>query len=305
MKTLRQQGTCWWEHFWFTPAAARNLAAARIITAATALWVLLSRDLPALSGAPAAFWHFVPWTTRWRYLLFPGHETLERLIQGLAVLALLGVLLGLWPRLCGFVASLLLYHLAPLEPIIWLNTPYLRGLDTPVIALMGLALAPCGDAWSLWPRRRLPHVPSWDYGWPVRLIQVHISLLYFFAAYSKLVDVGWDWSQASNMQAWMLAFNQGFEAKPFLQPGLWLAAQPQLCQLVGILTLLLEFGFLTVLWSVRMRWLLLPAALALHLGILLTMNITVLYLPFFLVFINWDRLCQPGLAANAQPLPRP
>ncbi|MGE3538129.1 MAG: hypothetical protein AB7N91_11930 [Candidatus Tectimicrobiota bacterium] len=294
----------WWEQFWFTPASARNLAAARIVTAATALWVLLSRDLPAISGFPLAFWSRVPWTTQWRYLIFPGQETLERLLQSLAVLALCGVLLGCWPRLCCFVAALLLYHLAPLEPILWLNTPYLRGLDTPLIALMGLSLAPCGDVWAVSWRHRPPRALSWRYGWPVRLIQVHLSAIYFFAAYSKLVDVGLGWATASNMQAWMLAFNQGFEAKPFLQPGLWLAAQPLLCQWVGIASWLLEFGFIAMLWSTRLRWLLLPATLVFHLGILLTMNITVLYLPFLLVFVNWDAFWQAvrnrgASAANA------
>src|SRR5262249_4000381 len=157
------------------------------------------------------------------------------------IVALLGVLLGMWPRVCCFTASLLLYHLASLEPIFWHNAPYIRGLDTPVIALMALSLAPCDDAWSI--RRRGVHrlASPWAYHWPVRLIQVQISYIYFFSAYSKIVDVGFSWAAAENMRAWMLAFNQGFEAKPFLQPGLWLATHPLLCQIVGITTLLLEF----------------------------------------------------------------
>ena len=105
---------------------------------------------------------------------------------------------------------------------------------------------------------------------------------------SKIVDVGFSWASGENMQAWMLAFNQGFEAKPFLQPGLWLASHPLLCQLAGITTLILEFSFIAAVLSRRASLVLIPATLAFHLGILLTMNITVLYLPFFLVFANWE-----------------
>lgn len=297
MSTLWQQATRLLDHFWFTPGTARNLAVARMVTAATALWVLLSRDLPALSGTPEVFWSVVPWTTRWRYLLFPGHTTLEQGLQALALVALSGVLLGIWPRCCAFVASVLLYHLAPLEAIFWTNTPYIRGFDTPVLALMALALAPSGDAWSLAPRTGRPCAPSWAYHWPVRFIQVQISYIYMFSGYSKLIDVGFSWAAAENIQAWMLAFNQGIEGKPLQHFGLWLAAQPWLCRLVGIGTLLFEVGFFMALVSKRCRRAVIVMALLFHLGILVMMNITVLYIPFLLVFIDWG----PARAGHGPP----
>ena len=59
-----------WDRFWFAPEPALNLAAARIVLAAQALWILLSRDIPALSALPPAFWAEVPASARWRFLVF-------------------------------------------------------------------------------------------------------------------------------------------------------------------------------------------------------------------------------------------
>lgn len=276
-----------WDVFWFSPGTPRNLAVARVVTAATALWVVLSRDLPAMSAVPPEFWSAVPWTRRWRYLLFPGHPGLEHLVQAIVIVALGCVLLGIWPRVCAFIASLGLYHLAPLEAIFWNSSPYVRGLETPLLALMALVLSPCGDAWSIGGRGPAPNTPSWAYRWPVRLIQVQICYIYFFSGYSKIVDVGFSWASAENLQAWMLAFNQGPEIKPFLQPGLWIAAHPSLCQAVGAGTLLFELGFPAALLSNRLGILLAFAALLFHAGIYVMMNITVLYIPFLLVFVDW------------------
>ena len=76
-----------WDRFWFGPGTARNLAAARIVLAAQALWILLSRDIPALSALPAAFWAEVPGSARWRFLVFEGRPGLEAALQAIALYA--------------------------------------------------------------------------------------------------------------------------------------------------------------------------------------------------------------------------
>ncbi|MBI1789566.1 MAG: HTTM domain-containing protein [Acidobacteria bacterium] len=273
-----------WEQFWFAPGDARNLALARIVVAATALWGLLSRDLPAISGLPAEFWAAVPANTRLRYLLYPGHEPLERILEDLALAALAGLLLGVLPSLCALISGLLLYHLAPLETIIWNPNPYIGAFTIPVLALFALAASPCGDAWSVG-RRKPRKSPAWAYTWPLRLIQVELTFIYFFSGYSKLRDVGWSWASAENMRLWMLTFNQGAERSVFEGPGLWLADHPALCLLMGIGSLAMELLFPAVLVSRLARRVLIPAALAFHLGILVTMNIAVFYLPLFVVFL--------------------
>src|SRR5262245_33880653 len=97
-----------WDALWFVPEPPSALAAARIVFALQALWILLSRDIPALSALPQAFWADVGASARWRYLIFEGHPGLERALQALAMAALVGALLGVHARACCALAGLLL-----------------------------------------------------------------------------------------------------------------------------------------------------------------------------------------------------
>jgi hypothetical protein len=280
-----------WERFWFAPGSPRNLAGARITFAAYSLWVLLSRNLPEMSGLPPVFWSQLGASARWRYLVFPGHPNLERVLEWIAGIALLGAIAGVLPRFSCFVSGLLLYHLAPLESLIWIPHPYARGLTISVIALLTLSFSPCGDCWTLSrPRRDKPPAQSGDYTWPIRLLQLYLVQIYFFSAYAKVMFVGWNWASASNIRSWMLVCTQNEQFRVFHALGTWIADRPFMCWSVGIGTLLFEFGLVTALFSKWARRVLVPLVAVFHLGILLSMNLVFLNIPQLLVFANWDVL---------------
>jgi Vitamin K-dependent gamma-carboxylase len=281
----------WWELFWFAPGSPQNLAAARIVFAATSLWVLASRDFAGISGLPADFWSGVSASVRWRFLDFGGHPFLERVLEQAAAVALVCVIVGVLPRLSCFLAGVLLYHLAPLESIIWTNSPYARGLTISVLALLTLAFSPCGDCWTLLPSSepRQADAAS-EYTWPVRLIQVFIVQIYFFSGYSKVFYAGWRWASPSNMRNWMLYFSEADQTRVFHSLGAWIAARPMICGFIGVGTLVFELGLFTVLFSKRARLLLIPLVALFHLGILLSMNLMFLNVPQLLVFADWDGL---------------
>jgi hypothetical protein len=278
-----------WERFWFAPGSARNLAAARIVFGVNSLWVLVSRDFAGISGLPAEFWNGVPVSTRWRFLDFAGHPSIERWLEHSAAVALVCVIFGVLPRLSCFLAGLLLYHLAPLESIIWTNSPYVRGLTISVLALFTLAFSRCGDCWTLLPsvKRKAADLAG-DYTWPIRLIQLFIVQIYFFSGYSKVFYSGWRWASPWNMRNWMLYFSEADQTRVFHSLGAWIAVRPVVCGIIGVGTLLFELGFFTVLFSKMARRLLVPLAVAFHLGILLSMNLVFLNVPQLLVFANWD-----------------
>lgn len=278
-----------WDRFWFEPGSPQNLAAARIVFAATSLWVLVSRDFAGISGLPAEFWSEVPASVRWRFLDFAGHPFLERSLELTAAVALVCVIIGVLPRLSCFLAGVLLYHLAPLESIIWTNSPYARGLTISVLALLTLAFSPCGDCWTLLSSSELKKADSAsDYTWPVRLIQVFIVQIYFFSGYSKIFYAGWRWASPSNMRNWMLYFSEADQTRVFHSLGPWIAARPMICGVIGVGTLLFELGLFTVLFSKTARLLLVPLVAVFHLGILLSMNLVFLNVPQLLVFADWD-----------------
>ena len=279
-----------WDRFWFRRGDARNLAAARIVFAAQALWILLSRDYAATSGLPPAFWATVERSAQWRYLVFPGHEGLESALQLVAAGALSLVLLGWRARPAALVAALSLYHLAPLEAIMWTPSPYERGGEIAILGLVVLAVSPCDDAWSLTARGRAVPAAAQRYHWPLLLLWLFVALPYFVSGWSKLYRVGPDWVTAENLRRWMLLFSQVDQIRVFDGMAKWIADRPFACGALAVAAIGLDLGFITAVFWRGARLVLVPLAALLHAGILVTMNIAWLNAPQLLVFVDWSAL---------------
>jgi hypothetical protein len=276
-----------WDRFWFADGSATNLAAARILVAGHALWILLSRDPAAFSGLPAEFWRFVHDSARWRFLIFEGHPLLERVLQTTALAALASALVGLWPRVSCLVAGVLLYHLAPFETILYTPSPWVKGYTITTLALIVLACGRCGDALAL--RAGTPTSPAWEYRWPLTLMQVALCQVYLFAGFAKMLRTGPSWV-LDTVRGYTQLYTQNEEVAVFQALGAWLVAHPWLCVLAGCVAVALNLGFWTVLFSRRARRVLVPFAFAWHLAILFTMNIAFLEAPLLLLFVDWDAL---------------
>jgi len=287
-----------WERLWFPADTALNIAAARVIFALHAIWILLSRDLPAASAFPAEFWAMTPMSWKWRYLVFPGHAGIERAIQAVTIAVLIFVVLGVRPRLSAFVGALLLYHLAPLESLFWTNSPFERGLTTDLLALLTLSAAPCGDALTFSPRRGA-HEPA-DYGWALRLSQFHLATIYLLAGTSKFRRSGIDWINPTNTRRWLLVANQEDHARVFKSIGPWIADHPALCWAMAFGAVAVDLGFVLAVFWKRSRIVVVPMAFAGHMAILFALNIFFINIPQLLVFINWSWLKQ-RFGRNAVP----
>lgn len=302
--SMSRRMAAWWNDFWFAPAPAINLAAARVIFSLHGLWILGSLDLAGISGVPQVFWAGVSRAERWRYLLFPGHAPIEYALQWAAFAALIAAALGVWPRVACFCAGLLLYHLAPLETIFWTPNPFERGFTVDVLALLALAFSRSGDALCVLSRRSTPP-PSGDYQWPLRLVQLQLCQVYFISGYAKLALAGPGWVSGENLGRWMLLFGQQDQVLVPTRIGLWLADRPLVCWLMGIGGLSLDLGLITMVVWPRLRKWLIPVVLLFHTGILLTMGILFLNIPQLLVFVDWaslgrKRRLSAGLADTAR-----
>jgi hypothetical protein len=119
------------------------------------------------------------------------------------------------------------------------------------------------------------------------MLRVQLAMLYFFSAYSKMIHAGVGWASSTHMQSWVLGFYQR-EHPVFTSFAPWVADHPAICGAMGVLALVMEVSFPLTLFSRRARWILLPAILGMHLGIVLVLNISVLYWPVLLVFVDWD-----------------
>jgi hypothetical protein len=281
-----------WNRAFFSPEPALNLACARVIFTAHALWVLLSRDLPALSALPAEFWLGVDRTDLWRYFIFPGHPDQEYAVQSAAVLTLSLAMVGIVPRLTCFASALLLYHLGPLETIYWTANPYQRGFTVSVLALFTLSCSRCGDALRL--GGSPPTVPSAIYCWPLRLVQLHFAEVYFFSGTSKLERAGIRWLDPQNLRDWFLVFAEQDQVRRlgsiFNTVGPWIAEHWLLCLIAGLFGVVANLCFIAVPFSRYARRLLVADAFFFHIIVLLSLNIFWINTPQLLIYVNWQWL---------------
>jgi hypothetical protein len=287
-------GSSAWARFWYGPEPALNLAAARVLLAATALWVVLSRhDLPSILAYPPELWAGVSPERRVRFLMVFG-VGLERALYALLHAALLCALVGAWPRVACLAGGLLLYHFAPFETIIRTPNPYLRGLTLPCLGLLVLSFSRCGDALALWPRPPAGPPPSGRYRWPLRLVQVLFCQIYLFAGWSKLFVTGWSWASAENVRGHLLALNQALVAPPGASWGYVVARHPAACTALAWGGLALEFAFPLVLFSRTARRVLLPLAALFHAANSVLFRIFFQNVPLLLLFVDWDALDSPA-----------
>lgn len=281
-----------WQRFWFRPQASEGLAATRILVAAHALWVLMSRDFAGVAGIPEPFWRGVRASAQWRFLIFPGHGEVELVLVVGAAVALLGVALGLQTRVLGIVAAILLYHLSPLGGFLTSTNPINRGFTLAIPSLLILAAAPSDVRWSVrgLGRTGSPPTPSPDFGWPVRLIQLFVAQVYLFGVIGKLTDGGIEWFSVSNMRRQFVYAYHAAPGMAYSDLGVLLAGSPILTRLAVVGVVVVELGFVLALFSKRARSMLVPAALLMHVVILLTMRLVYILVPYLLVFVDWHKV---------------
>lgn len=282
------------ERAFFAPAGPSLLRATRVILAAQALWIVLSRpDLPRLAEWPAVFWSGVEPSFLARFAMGPLPLAVEQARFGVLVAALLLTLAGLWPRVCGAVAACLLYQLAPMEEaLIGIPHTSFGGLTTPTVGLWVLAFAeaPGTDA-----------APSADFRWPVTLVRLVCAFGYFFPLLAKLRFSGPGWFTAQNIHDWIV-LNQPLTGARW---GGVVVESAALCWLVALGTLALELLFPLAALSRGAARALVPAAAAFNVGIVFVLGYAYLSLPLLLLFVEWDVILGrrgatlPAVAADA------
>ena len=93
----------------------------------------------------------------------------------------------------------------------------------------------------------------------LRLINVHMCVIYFFAGMSKLQGESW-WTGEAMWRAFSNLEYQSIDMT-------WLAWHPWLLNLITHVSVLWEVFFCVLIWRPRLRPLMLAAAVVLHVGI--------------------------------------
>lgn len=160
--------------------------------------------------------------------------------------------------------------------------------------LMILAVSRSGRSWSVdaWLARRRGRSPldastlDEESGWPLRLIQVLFIWVFFAAGLSKAGHAGLDWALSNHLST--LLVRHHYTHTPLVDWGFWIAQQKELCQVLGLFTLLLELACPLALFSRRARLMVIPLLAALQAGNALLLGVRFnTFVPLYLAWIPW------------------
>lgn len=176
------------------------------------------------------------------------------------------------------------------------------GLDTMMmILLLYLVIGPSGATYSVdrwlqkwWARRRglpePPVQPSYLANFTIRLIQVHFCIIYLASGTSKLLGSTW-WSGTSLNLVMLNPSFAPMEWAPYYYLMKSLATHRWLWESVMsmsiVFTLLLEVGFVFLIWDMRWRWAVICGSVMLHTGIALFMGLTTFSLMMIIMLASF------------------
>jgi hypothetical protein len=263
-----------WNRFWFKPTDPATLGLVRILAGSMLFYTHLvwSLDLESFFGprgwmSPEAVGLMRGREGAWTYFdwihssggLWAAH------IAALVVFALLT--LGLFSRLMAVLA-----YLAAVSYANRVGTMALFGLDDiNALLAMYLMIGPCGAAYSLdrlWKRKRaggpLPVAPSVSANVAIRLIQIHMCVVYFFSATGKLLGATWWGGQA----IWLSVGNLEYQSLDMT----WLASWPLLINFLTHATVFWELSYCVLVWPRLLRPLVIAMAVPVHLGIAIALG---------------------------------
>lgn len=265
-----------WNDFWFAATDPALLSLLRIMTGLMLFYTHLvwSFDLSAFFGPKA--WITLPVLKKlhafegsnyaWSHFNLIDSVWLIWVVHILALIVLLMFTLGLFSRTTSVLAWLI--------TLSYLNRISLAefGLDRiNVMLAMYVMLGPCGARYSLdsWLRRRrgggAEEVAESSFATlAVRLIQVHMCVIYFFAGSRKLLGGAW-WDGSA---MWLSVANLEYQSLDMT----WLAAWPLLTTFLTNLTVFFELTYPALIWPRMTRPIVLMLAVFLHLGIVLALG---------------------------------
>ena len=271
-----------WNRFWFTAQDPIVLSAIRVCAGLMLLYThfVWTLDLEAFFGANGWIASGVVgadqarWAERtsfptmyWSHLWYCESPTVLWSVH----LAALGVFFCLTIGLFSRVMSVLAYVLA--VSYVHRVLPAFFGLDKINCMLaMYLIIGPCGAYFSVdrWLAKRkaggtlAPPNPSVSANIAVRLIQLHMCVIYLFSGLDKLQGLSW-WDGTA---IWQSLANYEYQSMDMT----WMAGWPKLTSLITHATVFWEVFYCVLVWNRLARPAVLAIAVMVHGGIAMSMG---------------------------------
>lgn len=259
-----------WHRFWFDPVDPVIIGVIRFLTGWMLFYNLLvwTLDLEAFfsrnglqpleavrrihdAGGIFCFWLWVDDSWLW-----PIHW----LCLGITAMYCLGI----FSRVTSILSFLITISYSQRVPVANFGFDQILGM-----LCLYLALSPSGAAFSLdavWKRIRcsrngMPYqvALSSSARMSMRLIQLHLCAIYFWAGISKLKGPSWWTGEA----LWRVIANQEYQTMDLT----WLAWVPAVPFIIAHVTILWELFFVALIWRPSLRGIMLTMGVLMHVGI--------------------------------------
>lgn len=262
-----------WDRFWFTASETHTLCAIRVLAGSMLfythlIWAVNSRDFfgPDAWMQSQVVQRLQAGSAAWSYLFYLESPTALTLAHGVALIVFAMLTIGLWTRVTSVLACVI--TLAYCHRL----SGSLYGLDqVNAMLAMYLLVGPSGQRYSLdaWLARRregadFKQGPSKSANVAIRLIQVHLCVIYLFGGIGKVRgDMWWNgsafWYAISNLEYQSLDVT-------------WLIQWPALIAFLTNLTMLWEVFYCALIWPRITRPITLGLAFCVHAGIAVAMG---------------------------------
>jgi uncharacterized membrane protein YphA (DoxX/SURF4 family) len=273
-------GEAWqaWNRFWFASVDPATLCLIRLLAGGMLFYTHLiwSLDLQAFIGPegwlPVEFIRSIqsfqgtPQWSVWSVFFWIKQPWLLWCVHIFVLVVFFCLMIGLFSRTMAVLAFLFAVSYAHRV------TPgAFFGLDKANCMLaLYLMLGPCGARYSLDSLRRArrgittPVAPSTAANLAIRLLQIHLCIVYFFSGLAKYTGENWDVGTA----VWWALANYEYQSIDMT----WLAGHPVLIALASHVTVFWELTYGALVWNRFTRPLVLWMAVFVHLGIALFMG---------------------------------
>lgn len=264
---VRQAFANGWDKFWFAPRAAETLAIIRICTGLMIFYTHLVwtkgmasflSDDGQISRRFAELFHDSQFA--WSHFYWFESSAILMVIHVLGLIVVLCFTLGLFTRITSVLTFLLTVS------YVHRAAGSLFGLDQiNVFLAMYLMLGDAGGAYSLDALRRGARRPAAVMtNVATRLIQLHMCIVYLFAALGKLQGTTW-WEGTA---IWLALANYEYQSIDMT----WLGQWPLFINLLTHITVAWELSYSALIWPRWTRPIVLALAIPIHLGIAFTMG---------------------------------